>query len=71
MDTPALSDQQKITSTFLQTLGAVKMTYQERWPIGTNGKQESKKSARSVYLDENHDDGGIQFNAELMITNII
>ena len=40
MDTPVLTDSQKFT--FIGS--ATKKTYYERWPMGTDGKRESKES---------------------------
>ena len=52
-----LTNQQKIIFTCLaRTLGTVLRTHLKRWPIGKDGKRESKESMQSVYLDDDDDD---------------
>ena len=57
MDTPMLANSQGFTViSFEQTLVALKRTYKERWPIGTDNEWESKESMQSVRIDDDDDD---------------
>ena len=57
MDTPVLTDQQKlIFISSVQTLDAVERTYQKWWLIGTNDKKESKESVLLAHHDDDKDD---------------
>ena len=56
MDTPVLSDHQKLTSiSSVWTLDAVWRTYQAQWPIGMDG-EESRESMLFAYLDIDNDE---------------
>ena len=52
MDTPVLTEQQKLTFTIsMQILLAVKKTYQQQWPIATDDERE-------LFIDDDDDDDG-------------
>ena len=53
MDTPVLTKQQRlIYISSVQTLDAVKRTYQERWQIGMDVERVSRESVLSTQLDD-------------------
>ena len=56
MDTPILSDQQKLAIIIsVRTLDDVQMTCQERQPRGMDGEKESEEYVSSAHLFDNDD----------------
>ena len=56
MDTSLLDDQQGLTYiSSIQTLVAVKRTFQDSWTIGTDDESELGNSVLSAQLDDDHD----------------
>ena len=62
MDTPMLSNQQKLRLIYcMQALNAVQKTYKDWWLIVTDDKKESKESIVSARINDDDDDDNDDF----------